>query len=354
MTMNREWKLVLSAIAVTLLLVRASSAPVRAPDIQCTGTLGAIHVNNLRVPQNASCNLSGTLVDGNISVETNATLYAYEVHVNHDIQTDKAARVNVYTGSFVGGNIKIVRSGAADIQSANIGNDLSFNENNQALNAANNIIGGNLQASKNTAGVSINGNNINTNLQCKDNLPPPAGAGNIVGGKMEGQCVDFDVLPTPVPTDTPPATTITPPPETGTPVVATNTPSAPTQTPTIDNEPPSVQWIAPVPDGERFNLREGEQVQLEVEAQDNEGIRQVAFIRWDAVNLKYIYIGTLTQAPYHTDINASTLNPEWNQVFAVASDPAGNQSGHPSIWLYKIVEGKMSSLTFIFLPMIGK
>ena len=157
-----------------------------------------------RVPQNATCTLNGTQVDGNIFVENNATLLADDVHVNGNIQAENAARVNVYPGSFVGGNIQIKQSGAADIHGVDIHGELYFDDNDLFLNAANNTIGGNLQAFQNTGGVSIISNTIGANLQCKENIPPPTGGGNIVDGNMEDQCKNFGGDPPPVPSPVPP------------------------------------------------------------------------------------------------------------------------------------------------------
>jgi hypothetical protein len=120
----------------------------------------------------------------------------------------------------------------------------------------------------------------------------------------------------------------------------------------IDSEAPTVQWIAPVLAEERYDIREGEQVGLEADARDNISIQQIKFIRWDAVSLQYVTIGSVEQAPYRIIINADELNPGWNQVFVNASDAAGNLSAYPFIWLYKLVEGNVSTL--IFLPIAGK
>lgn len=153
-----------------------------------------------RPPFEKLISLNGTWVEGNITVEMNATLHAYTVHVNGNIQAENAARVNVYPGSFVGGSIQIVQSGAADILGVDIDSDLYFDDNDLFLNAANNTIGGNLQAFQNTGGVSIISNTIGGNLQCKQNFPPPTGGGNVVYGSMEDQCQNFDGPPPPVPT----------------------------------------------------------------------------------------------------------------------------------------------------------
>lgn len=175
-----------------------------ADDYTCTGSVDAITVDNLRVPDNATYTLNSTRVEGNIFVETNTTLHAYDVHVDGNIQAENAARVNVYPGSFVGGSIQIVQSGASDIYGVEIDSDLYFDDNDAFVNAANNTLGGNLQAFQNTGGVSINSNTIGGNLQCKENVPPPVGGGNIVDGSMEDQCENFGGEAPPVPPPVPP------------------------------------------------------------------------------------------------------------------------------------------------------
>ena len=50
------------------------------------------------------------------------------------------------------------------------------------------MVGGNLQAFKNTDGVDIVENTIDGDLQCKENVPSPTGENNIVHGNAEDQC----------------------------------------------------------------------------------------------------------------------------------------------------------------------
>jgi hypothetical protein len=51
-------------------------------------------------------------------------------------------------------------------------------------------------------------------------------------------------------------------------------------------------------------------------------------------------------------VNASTLHPEWNQMFAVAYDTAGNASENAYIWLYKLVQGQAAIR--IYLPSVAR
>jgi hypothetical protein len=106
------------------------AGPVAAEERTCRGTIGAATVDNLRVPQGATCVLQGTIVKGTIKVERDAVLRAFGVRV----------------------------------------------------------VGGNVQAFQNDGGVAIFSNRIDGNLQCKENSPRPVGGGDVVQGNKEDQC----------------------------------------------------------------------------------------------------------------------------------------------------------------------
>jgi hypothetical protein len=162
-------------------------AVLRADDTVCTGTLGAVTVDNLIVPQNRSCTLNATRVKGSIFVYTGATLSASAVRVVGDIQAEGASAVYVNPRSVIGGNVQIKQGRSARIDNATIDGDLQLEQNSRSLRVTRNNIGGNLQAFQNTGGVFISRNQIAENLQCKENEPPPTGGGNIAGDK-EDQC----------------------------------------------------------------------------------------------------------------------------------------------------------------------
>src|ERR687892_94323 len=123
--------------------------PVWADETVCRGTIGATTVDNLRVPDGATCKLNGTFVKGTVKVEGDAALRALGIRVIGNVQAENARRVVVRDRSRIGGN---------------------------------------LQAFQNTGGVTINNNRIDGNLQCKENVPPPTGGGNVVQGNKEDQC----------------------------------------------------------------------------------------------------------------------------------------------------------------------
>jgi len=184
MKRSTRWVAVL-AFGGALLL---PAGPASAEERVCRGTLGAVRVDNLRVPQGASCTLNGTHVKGTIKVERNATLRATGIRVIGNVQAENARNVIVRGGSRVGGSVQIVQGSAARILGSNINGDILFDDQDGRLSANSNQIGGSLQAFKNTGGLVIDDNRIDGNLQCKENVPPPDGGGNVVQGNKEDQC----------------------------------------------------------------------------------------------------------------------------------------------------------------------
>lgn len=154
----------------------------------CRGTIGAKTVDNLRVPQGATCTLHGTTVKGTVKVEARATLRAIDIRVVGNVQAENARRVVLRAGSRVGGSVQIVQGRSARIVHNRIGGDILFDDQRRYLVANRNVVGGNLQAFQNTGGLEIRKNRIDGNLQCKGNDPAPVGGGNIVEGSKEDQC----------------------------------------------------------------------------------------------------------------------------------------------------------------------
>jgi hypothetical protein len=173
------------AVAVGLL---AGAPAAHAEETTCQGSIGAVTVDNLRVPDGAKCVLTGTLVEGTIKVETDARLVARNVSVIGNIQGEDAAKIKVKRGSSVNGDIQHVQGGGAKIVDTIVGGTLFLDENEGRLKAKRNVIEGNLQAFQNLGGLKIADNVIDGNLQCKENDPPPTGGGNVVQGNKEDQC----------------------------------------------------------------------------------------------------------------------------------------------------------------------
>jgi hypothetical protein len=83
---------------VALTLIILSTAPASADERVCRGTIGAITVDNLLVPQRARCTLNGTRVQGTIKVSRAATLVANDVLVVGNVQAEGATHVAVLAG----------------------------------------------------------------------------------------------------------------------------------------------------------------------------------------------------------------------------------------------------------------
>ena len=79
--------------------VLAIPAVAHAEETTCRGSLGAVTVDNLRVPQGASCTLTATRVQGTVKVEANASLTARNIRVIGNVQAENARSVRVSTSS---------------------------------------------------------------------------------------------------------------------------------------------------------------------------------------------------------------------------------------------------------------
>jgi len=184
--MKRSLTLLL-ATGVASVIALAIPTAAHAEETTCRGGLGAVTVDNLRVPSGASCTLNGTRVQGTIKVESNARLTATSVRVIGNVQGENFRFVKLVQ-STVGGSVQLVQGGSATIRTNQIKGTLLFDDNSGSLIAGNNTIDSDLQAFQNNGGVAINKNRIDGNLQCKENQPPPTGGGNIVQGNKEDQC----------------------------------------------------------------------------------------------------------------------------------------------------------------------
>ena len=179
-----RWAAVMAVVGAMFLPAGQALAEERV----CRGTIGAVTVDNLRVPQGATCTLNGTYVKGTVKVERGAVLRAFDIRVVGNVQAENARNVVVREGSRIGGSVQIVQGGAARILGNRINGDILFDDQDRALRVNRNVVGGNLQAFQNTGGVEIRKNRIDGNLQCKANSPAPVGGGNIVQGNKEDQC----------------------------------------------------------------------------------------------------------------------------------------------------------------------
>ena len=176
------------AMGLAALLVAASAA--QAEERSCRGTIGGATVDNLRVPQGASCTLNGTRVEGTVKVERNARLLANGIRVKGNVQSEEFRSIVLRQDSRVVGSVQLengLDGGVGRVANSTINGDLQFFSNEARMVARGNTVLANLQANQNTGGLVIENNRISENLQCQANTPPPVGGGNTAGDK-EDQC----------------------------------------------------------------------------------------------------------------------------------------------------------------------
>jgi hypothetical protein len=175
------------ARSIVVAALAAAAFPVAAEETTCRGTVGAVALDNVFVPDGATCSLQRTRLKGSVVVGTGATLLATSVTINGNVQAEGAQSVTVNGASVIGGSVQIVQGGSATIDRARINGDLYFDENTAPVVATRNTVGGSLQAFQNTGTVRFVNNRMNGNMQCKENMPAPTGSGNVSPSK-EDQC----------------------------------------------------------------------------------------------------------------------------------------------------------------------
>ncbi len=182
--MKRGLAILLAAAATTMAVPQLALAE----ETVCRGTIGARTLDNVKVPQGATCTLEGTKVEGTIKVNSGARLEAIDVNVIGNVQGENARNVIVRKNSRVGGSVQIVQGKKAKVASSKVKMDILYDEQSGEVIVRSNTVGGNVQAFQNTGGVRIRDNVIDGNLQCKENQPAPTGGNNQVEGSKEDQC----------------------------------------------------------------------------------------------------------------------------------------------------------------------
>lgn len=161
----------------------------------CRGSIGAVRVEKVIVPDGATCRLNGTRVDGSVEVKRDATLIATSSRVGGNIQSQNHREVRVGRNtsisvhSTVGGSIQLKQGGFVSVNDTAVTGDIQYESNSGASLAANrNRVNGNIQIVGNRGNNVVRWNTVGGNLQCKENAPAPTGHSNVVHGDKEDQC----------------------------------------------------------------------------------------------------------------------------------------------------------------------
>jgi len=141
------------AMAVLALAVFAPAA--QAEERVCRGTIGATTVDNLLVPQGATCTLNGTRVEGTVKVERNSTLTASGIRVKGNVQSEGFKNITLRQNSVVVGSVQLengLDGGSGRMLNSKVNGDLQFFFNDARMVARGNTILANFQANQNTGG----------------------------------------------------------------------------------------------------------------------------------------------------------------------------------------------------------
>jgi hypothetical protein len=181
--------------------------------------LGPVTIDgNIVVPSGAFCDLNGTHVTGNATVESgppepsNPTgLTSNAATIDGNVLVQRNAQFAAFTGSNIGGNVRCNQCEVADIQGSTVEGSLEDNGVSEGAFIRNSHFGGNLRIqdgtdffnthfaidgntigdslvfNRNTGVSDISTNTVDASLTCRDNTPPPTGAGNTAEHKR-GQC----------------------------------------------------------------------------------------------------------------------------------------------------------------------
>jgi uncharacterized repeat protein (TIGR01451 family) len=127
----------------------------------------------------------------------------------------------------------------------------------------------------------------------------------------------------------------------------------------IDSVKPTVIWRKPVRNAQFKTVLFGEDILLEVEAEDNVAVSYVRFSRWNYVSEKWIEIGIDSVASacsfdparlcYQWLFNTSVLLPNYNEIQAQAYDASGNYPPNSTYYIWLKYFGEQ-----VFLPLIRK
>lgn len=182
-----------AALAISTLAVAPQTA---SADIRCTGTLSGRQADDVHVPAGASCILDNAYINGDVEVDSKASLTVRSNStITGNLQADDASPNSIIVnGGSVDGDIQVkYATGAVRITAdTHVGGNIQIEEGKSPIEITRTVVAGDIQIFKNTVGpITINSNMVSGNLQCKGNSPAPTGSKNEVRGNIEDQCRDM-------------------------------------------------------------------------------------------------------------------------------------------------------------------
>lgn len=190
------------ALVVGIALFSLNYSSALAGTVECTSTIGAqIIDDNLVVPADSGCKLSGTVVNGNVKVQDGGTLTVEDSAViEGNLKADGALSVTI-TGSAVNGNLQIKDSDSVVVDESVLDGNVKVKGSGDA-EIRDSSINGNVAAKDNSGNVVLIGNNIDGNFNASNNDNPIIAEGNDVSGNTSGEATASE-LPCPCSADLP-------------------------------------------------------------------------------------------------------------------------------------------------------
>lgn len=183
-------RLSVALLAPAALIITACEPPPATSPEACRGTLGAVTVEKVIVPQGATCTLEGTRVRSDVLVRGDATVIARGARIGGNVQAENHREVRIGRSSTVGGSIQVKQGQAASVAQTTVTGDIQLDANRGAQRVEDNRVDGNIQivGNRTPSATVVRINRVGGNLQCKENVPAPTGGGNVVQGSKEDQC----------------------------------------------------------------------------------------------------------------------------------------------------------------------
>lgn len=122
----------MQALVRTILLAALSTfaaTAATAEETECRGAIGAQSLDNLRVPDGASCRLKGTRFNGNPVIGRGGTLTAEDIMVNGSVQAEGHQSVALGGSSRVGGSVQLKQGGAVRLAGIHVASDVQLDAN---------------------------------------------------------------------------------------------------------------------------------------------------------------------------------------------------------------------------------
>jgi len=190
------------ALMAGIVLFPLSYAPALAGGVECTSNLGAVTISDdLEVPADGECKLSGTIVVGKVEVKKRGKLTIEDgAIIEGDVKADKAAEL-IIIDSTVMGKVTVKKTDSVVISGSSIDDDLKVDKSGDA-DIRDTVVNGNVDVKKNTGDVILIDNTIDGDWKASGNVNPIIAEGNEVNGDAKDQAASAE-LPCPCTEDLP-------------------------------------------------------------------------------------------------------------------------------------------------------